>query len=152
VRRFPAIATLVLALAVIAGGCGEAGVSAGAAVSVYAASPLCGEAKEELRRHGSEAGDVTVQLVCLPAVETGGRRDLALSGRNARRATEDSASVAFLETEGPAAKFSQSIVESADIAWIETASGAKPMRQILGALEEAGSSSPRNAVRDSLPG
>ncbi len=76
--------------------------------------------------------------------------DLAAAGANARRATEDSTSVAYLEAPGPAAKFSQSIVEAANIAWIKTSSGATAVHEILKALEERGSSSPRDAVWDSL--
>jgi hypothetical protein len=148
VRRFPALATVVLlALSIAVEGCGEGGVAAGATVSVYVAAPLCNEARSELKRHGAAAGEVDVRVACLPPVETGGGRDLARSGANARRATEDSSSVAYLETPGPAAKFGRTIVESADLAWIETNSGARSLREVLEALEESGSSSPRNAVR-----
>lgn len=151
-RRLAAIAIACAAGALLLGGCGEGGVAEGATVSVYVSAPLCQAAERELRREGGEAGEVEVRAVCLPAVEVGGRADLATAGANARRATEDSSSVAFLEASGPAAKFSQSIVEAAGITWVKADSGAVEMRQILSALDEAGSSSPRDAVRDTLEG
>jgi hypothetical protein len=140
-RRLPAL--FLIALGVVAG-CGEDGAAEGATVSVYAAAPLCrGAGKGEL------AGDLTVRVVCLPAVEKQGKVDLATAGADARRATEDSTSVAYLELPGPAARFGRPVVESADIAWIETSSASAAMRRIVKALE-AGSSSPRKAVLDEV--
>ncbi|MGN6586872.1 MAG: hypothetical protein ACTHKT_05295 [Solirubrobacterales bacterium] len=147
-----ALGPALLALALVAAGCGEGGAAAGATVSVYAAAPLCAEAQRELAQAGGRSDDLKVRAVCLAPVETKGRADLAAAGANARRATEDSTAVAFLEAPGPAAKFSQSIVENADVAWIETKSGSTVMRRVLRALEERGSSSPRDAVRESLGG
>jgi hypothetical protein len=141
---------IALALAFGAPGCGEGGTAAGAIVSVYVAAPLCGEAQRELGKEGGEAGELKVRAVCFPAMGSGGRVDLATAGGNARRATEDSTAVAFLESPGPAAKFSQSIVESASIAWLETRSGSTAMLHVLKALGERGSTSPRDAVRESL--
>lgn len=135
----------LLALALLPVGCGEGGASAGAAVSVYAVAPLCSEAKKGAGR----AGDLVVRVVCLPAVEAGGEADLAAAGANARRASEDSTSVAFLEAPGPAARFSQSIVEAAGIAWLETSSGSAAMHRIRGAVEGDGSS-PREKVLDEV--
>lgn len=140
------------AVAALGIGCGEGGAANGATVKVYVAASLCGEAQQELKREGGKAGDLRVSAVCLPPVESGGRVDLAQTGANARRATEDSTSVAYLEAPGPAAKFSQPIVESANIAWLEANSASTAMRRVLKALREAGSTSPRDAVRESLGG
>jgi hypothetical protein len=135
---------LALALALLAAGCGDGGASAGATVSVYAAAPLCREAGKGMR-----AGDLTVRVVCLPPVERRGEADLAAAGADARRATEDSTSVAYLEAPGPAADFGRTVVESADIAWIETRSAAVAMHRIVRALE-GDSSSPRKSVLDEV--
>src|SRR5206468_12075957 len=103
---------------------------------------------KEARMSSGAAGGLEVRIVCLPPF--GGRRvDLAAVGAAARRATEDSTSVAFLEAPGRAARFSQSIVEAANIAWIETGSGSGAMRRIRRALE-GGASSPRQAVLDEV--
>lgn len=150
-RRLPALC-LSCALTVsmvLSAGCGEGGVGSGATVYVYVAAPLCKEAKGALRA-GGKADDLGLRVTCLAPVESGGRVDLAAAGADARRATEDSTSVAYLEAPGPAAKFSRSIVEAADIAWVKTSSGATAMRRVLGALEERGSSSPRSAVLDQV--
>jgi hypothetical protein len=140
----------LLALALLLAGCGDSGTSAGATVSVYVAAPLCEEAQREVERARGEAADLKVRAVCLPPVESRGGAKLAVAGANARRASEDSTSIAFLEAPGPAARFSQSIVESAEIAWVEADSGSTAMRRVLDALDEAGSSSPRVAVLDEV--
>jgi hypothetical protein len=142
-------AAALLALALLAPGCGDNGVSADAVVSVYVAAPLCAEAQREAGRGGGDAAGPEVRVVCLASVETGSGVDLARAGRNARRASEDSTSVAYLESPGPAAKFTRSIVGAADIAWVETGSGATAMRHILSALE-GDSSSSRQAVLDEV--
>lgn len=151
-RRLPAlcVSALLLAVAALSVGCGEGGVGNGATVSVYVAAPLCKEAKGALQEAGGKAGDLEVQVLCFDPVERGGGVDLAAAGADARRTTEDSTSVAYLEAPGPAAKFSRSIVEAADIAWLETGSGATAMHEVLEALEERGSSSPRSAVLDQV--
>lgn len=151
-RRLPAICSALCSLALVAAGtgCGEGGAAGGAKVSVYVAAPLCGEAAGALQREGGKAGDLEVQTICLPRVERKHRADLATAGGNARRATEDSSAVAYLEAPGAAAKFSRPIVESAQIAWVETSSGAKAMQQVLASLDQRGSSSPRSAVRESI--
>ncbi len=145
----PLLVWALLALALLGMGCGESGVASGATVTVYAAAPLCKGAEGQLAREGARAGGVRVRIVCLPPVERHSRADLATAGANARRATEDSTSIAYLEAPGPAAKFSATIVESANIAWIFTTSGATATHSILKALEDRGSSSPRDAVRES---
>jgi hypothetical protein len=141
----------LLALALGMAGCGGGGVSAGATVSVYVAAPLCTSAQRELSRNGPRSGDVEVRAVCLPTAESGGHLDLATIGANARRATEDSSSVAYLE--GPnrtAAEFSHSILESAEIAWLQASSGSAAMRRVLRAVEDSSSSSLRADLRESL--
>lgn len=149
-RRLQALCLFACVIAAPAwGGCGEGGAASGATVSVYVAGPLCGEAHREVEGGGGGAGDLEVRVVCLAAVARGGRSDLATAGANARRATEDSTAVAFVEVPGGAAKFTQSIVENADIAWVETRSAAPALRRILEALEGAGSS-PRKAVLDEV--
>lgn len=150
-RRLPALLCLgAIAVAAVGTGCGEGGAASGATVGVYVAAPLCREAQQELKREGGKAGDLRVSAVCLPPTETDGHVDLAQTGANARRATEDSASVAYLENAGPGAKFSQPIVEAAHVAWLETSSGSIAMRHILNALQDRGSSSPRDAVREAV--
>lgn len=151
-RRLPAlyVSALLLVVAALGVGCGEGGVGSGATVSVYVAAPLCKEARGALQKVGGKADDLEVRVVCLSPVEAKGTADLAAAGADARRATEDSTSVAYLEAPGPGAKFSQAIVEAADVAWIETDAGATAMHEILEALEERGSSSPRGAVLDQV--
>ncbi|HEX6455441.1 MAG TPA: hypothetical protein VF009_02855 [Solirubrobacterales bacterium] len=131
-------------------GCGEGEVASGARVSVYAAAPLCGEARAALREAGGKADDLAVRLVCPLPIQKKGGADLAVAGADARRATEDSSAVAFLEAPSAAAEFTRSIVESADLAWVKAGSGATAMRRVLRALEERGSSTPRSAVLDQV--
>jgi len=152
VRRLsiPLLACALLAPVLLGAGCGESGVASGATVTVYAAAPLCRSAEGELAREGASAGGVRVQIACLPPVERHGRADLATAGANARRATQDSTTIAYLEAPGPAAKFSATIVEAANIAWVFTNSGSTAIHSTLKALEERGSSSPRDAVRESF--
>ncbi|HET9154404.1 MAG TPA: hypothetical protein VFN85_09845 [Solirubrobacterales bacterium] len=143
--RLQAISSAALAaLAAILAGCGAGGAEGGATVSVYAAAPLCREA----RQGAGAAGGLEVRVVCL---RPRGRGDsaLAAAGADARQATEDSTSVAFLEAPGPTAKFSQSIVEAAGVAWLQTRSGATAMQRIVKAIEGDGSS-PRKAVLDEV--
>jgi len=140
-----------MTLSAVLAGCGEGGVASGATVSVYVAKPLCAAAEGALEKEGKQVGDVRVRIVCLPPVQRRGRADLATAGANARRATEDSTAVAFLEATAPSARFTESIVEAAGIAWLETSDGATAMHSIIEALGDT-SSSPRDAVRESLSG
>ena len=140
--------TVLLAAGV---GCGEGeGVSAGATVAAYVEAPLCAGAKRELASEGSQAGGVRVRAVCLDSAEDGQRVDLAIVGANARRATEDSTSVAYVEAP-VSPSFSRPIVEAANIAVIRTRSGEKAMAQLLRAIAEADdSSSLRDQVQRAL--
>jgi hypothetical protein len=83
---------------------------------------------------------VRVKAVCQPRVESLGRLKLATVGANARRATEDSTAVAFLEPPGKANSASQPILETAEIPSIHDSSGARAMAQLLRAIDNAGSS------------
>jgi hypothetical protein len=152
VRRLPAlcVSALLVALAALGVGCGEGGVGSGATASVYVAASLCDEAQRELRKAGGEVEDLKVRVICLSPTESKERLDLAIAGANARRATEDSTAVAYLEAPGPAARFTRPIVEAANIAWIETTSSASATHRVLKALSKRGSSSPRDKVRESL--
>ncbi|HET7053701.1 MAG TPA: hypothetical protein VFI09_07285 [Solirubrobacterales bacterium] len=115
----------------------------GATVTAYVAGPLCAEAKRELGRDGAEAGDVRVRVVCLPSSERGGKLDLATIGANARRATEDSSSIAYIgEPSKAASRFAETILEEARIRQYAATPGARAMSQLLSALE-AGRVSPR---------
>jgi len=140
------------ALLLAAAGCGESeGVADGAAVTAYVAAPLCAEAERELAKEGGGAGEIRVRVVCLAPVDRGGRLDLAAVGANARRATEDSTAIAYIERPGQAARFSEPIVDSAGIAWISSDSGAAAIQRVLDAVAESDSSSLRSSVNDALP-
>jgi hypothetical protein len=134
VRGFAISALILLA------GCGQSeGVGEGAIVSVYVAAPLCAEAKRELAREGARVGDIEVRATCLPAVERDGRLDLARIGANARRATEDSTTVAYIGEATPAAtRFSAPILEAAGVAQLSEMSGTRAMARLLPAVERAG--------------
>jgi hypothetical protein len=142
------IALIALISLVALTGCGGAeGVEAGATVRAYVVQPLCAGAERELQRHDGRAGDVQVEAVCLPSVESKGKLDLATVGANARRATEDSTAVAYLEAPGPGNEFSDPILESAEIPSIHDSSGTKAMAQLLRAIDNAGTS---NSLRASV--
>jgi hypothetical protein len=135
-----------------ASGCGEGGgVADGATVTAYVEAPLCAGARQELTREGAHVDAVRVSAVCLPNARTGTRLDLATVGANARRASEDSTSVAYLEARDPAAnRFSRPILESAGIGQISSSSGEAAMRQVLHAVAGANSSSLRDSVFEAL--
>ena len=107
-------------------------------MTVYVAGALCAEAKEELQNHGVEAGDVKVRAVCLPSSEKDGKLDLATIGSNARRATEDSSSIAYIgEPTEAASHFAETILEEAGIRQYAATPGAKAMRRVLDHLESS---------------
>jgi hypothetical protein len=144
------VALALLVLGVGAGGCGGEGVSKGATVNAHVSAPLCAAAKRELTKQGSSAGDVKLRAICLAPAMHGGRLDLATIGANARRATEDSSAIAFVEAPGPANRFSRTILEEAGIAWTTASSGASAMARVLRAVSEADTSSLRDSVREAL--
>jgi hypothetical protein len=143
-------AAAVSALLVVAPGCGGGGgVEEGATVTAYVEAPLCAGARRALGREGAEAGSVRVRAVCLADSRDGGGQNLATVGANARRATENAETVAYLET--PATpSFSRPIVEAAEIPVIRSTSGERAMEQLLGAIAEGGSGSLRDSVSEAL--
>jgi hypothetical protein len=147
-----AAACTVLVVSALAGCGGAEGVSEGATVSVYAVAPSCAGARRALARHGDKAGEARVRLVCLSDSEHGKGWTLAAVSANARRAAEDSTTVAYIADRNPtAAKFSRSILEAAGITQLAGQSGATEMRQLLTTIEEAGASSNlRESVNKSL--
>lgn len=155
IRRGLAALVLVGLLAAVAG-CGEGeGVAAGAKVHAYVGAALCPAAQRQLAQSGGKAGDVEIGVLCLAPAEggkrtQGARLDLATVGANARRATQDSTTVAYFEAPGPANRFARTIVEEAGIAWDKTGSGAEAVSQLIAAVEGAGSGSLREAVRKAL--
>ena len=145
------MAAVALALALGASGCGSGGVAKDATVTAYADAPLCAGAQRELDNESGRAGSVRVRLVCLKSARDGTRLDLATVGANARRATEDSASVGYIEVPSRPS-FSRPILESAGVAWISSGSGAAGMARLLHAIRDADSGSLRESVRQSLDG
>jgi len=120
-------------------------------VGVYVDSGLCAGAKQALAEAGGKAGDLRVRAVCLSPAEAGDRLDLAIAGANARRATEDSTAVAYLESVGAkAARFTHPILDSAGIPWAAASSGQAAMEQTLGAIAEADPGSLRDQVGEAL--
>jgi hypothetical protein len=146
---------LVAALAifvVLAAGCGGGeGVASGATVAAYVEASMCRGARQELAREDNGAGDVRVRAICLPSPWSGRKLDLATVGANARRATEDSTSVAFLETPGKrASRFTHPILSSAEIAWVASSSGKKAMAILLHAIDAESSGNLREKLHKSL--
>lgn len=137
-------ATVLLSLT----GCGASdGVEEGAQVTVYAGADVCAAAKSELVRVGAEAGSVRVRVVCAEPVKRGERLDLGATGANARRAVEDSSSVAYLEAPGAAIRFTAPILDEANLRLIATSAGADGMAKVLDALEARDDGeSPRESV------
>ncbi|HEX5375110.1 MAG TPA: hypothetical protein VFW48_03030 [Solirubrobacterales bacterium] len=110
-------------------------------MTAYVDAQLCAGAEQELLSHNGRAGSLRVKAVCLPSATESKKLNLALLGANARRATEDSTAVAYLEASDPrAARFTHPILETAEIPWIASSSGKAAMAQLLRAIERAGSS------------
>lgn len=149
--RSAAAVLALLGLAAVAG-CGNGGgVGEGAAVHVYVGATLCPGARQAVTNENGKVTKVKVRMFCLRPVTAGGRIDLATQGANARRATEDSAAVAFVEARGKPAGFAKPIVEEAGILFFEAGSGQPAMERVLYAIERAGTSgSPREEVREAL--
>ncbi len=115
-------------------------------MSVYVGAPLCPEAKAELAKRGAEVGGVTVRAVCLGPDQHGGSLDLAAVGADARRAVQDSTSVAFIAPPGPAVSFARPILSEPQIATIVDSSGGDGVATVLKALAARGSEPPRESV------
>lgn len=151
-RKTTASLAALAACVALAAGCGGGeGVASGATVSAYVEASLCAGAKEELGRADGKAGDVRVRAICLPSSKQPGKLDLATVGANARRATEDSTAVAYLEApDTRRAPFTHSILEAAQIPWVVDSSGIGAMAHLLKLIEAAGPGSLRAQVREEL--
>lgn len=149
-KAVAAVAACVL-LAALAG-CGESeGVAEGATVTAYVVEPLCAEAERELERQRGRAGGLRVQAVCLPSPRSPKKLDLSAIGANARRAAEDSTAVAYVEAlDPPANRFSEPILDAAEIPGIYESSGKAAMTSLLRAIESSDSGSLRESVGESL--
>lgn len=150
--RRGALVVVAACLCLGASGCGEAGgVADGAVVTAYVEAPLCASAKAELRKHHARAGDLRVRTICLPSPRGAKKLSLATVGANARRATEDSTAVAYLEAPNSrVSSFTHRILETAEIPWIAEHSGPAAMSHLLGLIDSAGSGSLRAQIRQSL--
>lgn len=93
-----------------------------------------------------------MRLICVSDSEHGKPWTLAAAGANARRATEDSTTVAYIADRDPtAAKYPRSILEEAGITQLSGQPGAAAMHQLLDAINAAGNSSNlRESVEKSL--
>jgi len=148
-------------LAALLVGCGEEGAAEGATVRVYVSAPLRGPEAEAGRRLCAEAREQAAQgrggeghelrVVCLDASRDGGRWTLAQVGANARRATEDSTTVAYVGEPDPVARRqSRPIVEAAEIAVLGGVSGREAVAKVEKAMEEGDAGQPRDAVFDAF--
>ena len=150
-RKAMATAACVSLMVGVAGCGGEEGVAEDATVTAYVAAPLCAGAKRELASQGGQAGELRVRAVCLPEARSHAKLNLATLGANARRATEDSTTVAYLEAPDPAAaRFTRPILETAEVPWIAGSSGKATMTRLLELVEAAGSGSLRQSLREEL--
>lgn len=154
---------LLAALAMGAGGCGEEGGAAeDATLTVYVSAPLrgeegaagqrlCDEAREQAAQGRGDEDEWSLRVVCLDAAGPDGRWTLARVGSNARQATEDSTTVAYIgEPDREARRQSQPIVDAAGIAEVGGLPGRKAISQIQSALRESDSDDPRDAVFEAL--
>jgi len=156
--RLPPVLLACLLGAALLGGCGEEGAAAGATVRIYVSAPLrgdeaaagrklCAGARDEAARSGGRVGDLRLEVVCLDATGDGGRWTLAQVGANARRATEDSATVAYVGEPDPRAREqSRPIVDAAEIAELGGVSGEEAVSAVVAAIREGDESKPRDAV------
>jgi branched-chain amino acid transport system substrate-binding protein len=156
-------ALLLVALAAGAVGCGEEGAESGATVRVYLSAPLRGDEADVGRRlcdearaqaaQGRGAEDLQLRVVCLDATGADGRWTLATVGGNARRAIEDSTTIAYIgEPDPKARRQSRPIVEAAEIAELGGVPGREAITRIAAALRDGDETEPRQAVFDALEG
>jgi hypothetical protein len=153
-RRSTGLASTTAVVAccgLLVAGCGSSGVSKDATVTAYVEAPLCAAAKKELAKHGGRAGDLRVRAICLPGPREAKKLSLATLGANARRATEDSTAVAYLEAPDPkASRFVHPILETAEVPWISASSGSAAMSRLLTLIPDADSGSLRQSLREEL--
>ena len=108
---------------------------------------LCEGARAEAARAGGEVEDLELEVVCLDAAGEDGRWTLAQVGANARRATEDSTTVAYVGEPDPRAREqSRPIVEAAEIAELGGVSGEEAVASVIAAIRDGDASEPREAV------
>jgi branched-chain amino acid transport system substrate-binding protein len=137
----------------VAAGCGSGeGVAEGATVTVYASVPLhgsraaqgrtiCSEAQREAGRDSGRVAGLRLHVVCLDDTGGANRWTLASVGANARRALEDSSTIAYIgEPETAAARFSAPILESAGIPQLTNKRGTQAVTEIRRAVDAAGGS------------
>ncbi len=159
-RAGAALCALVLLVAGVAG-CGEdEGVADGGKVRAYVEGSACGKGTYVALVQNAGGDAVGVEFVCLPAARGpelgqgvgGGRQiDLATAGANARRASEDSATIAYIAPADPGVgRFTHPILEAAGIGWITAETRRDAMRQISKLVLEADLSSLRADVREGL--
>ena len=75
-------------------------------MTVYVGAPLCAEREAGAGERGRAGWQLRVRVRLPSRAPSGGKRlDLATVGANARRATEDSTTVAYLRTQDPATRF-----------------------------------------------
>jgi branched-chain amino acid transport system substrate-binding protein len=156
--RLPMIVFACLLGAVLAAGCGEGGAAEGARVAVYVSAPLggaeaaagrrlCAGARAEAAKARGEVEDLKPEVVCLDASGGAGGWTLAQVGANARRATEDSTTVAYVGEPDPRArKQSRPILAAAEIAEIGGVSGEEAVASVIAAIRDGDASHPRDAV------
>jgi hypothetical protein len=154
-RRDLWVLLLLVVLGVVVG-CGEEGGASGdAVVTVYVSSPdrvLCDEAREQASQ-GKGGEEPKLRVVCLDASGPSGEWTLTQVGANARRATEDSTTVAYVgEPDRKARRQSQPILEAAGIAAFGSANGREAVAEVRAALKEADDADPREAVLDAVEG
>lgn len=156
------MALALAASAVVGVGCGGGGeVAADAPVHVYVSVPLsgteaavgeraCAEVRGALSRAESsgEGLPVEIRVNCLDDSGGAPRWTLAAVGANARAATEDSTTVAYVGELDPAAtRFSETILEAAGIAQLPAADGRASAERLAAAIRAAGADS---ALRDEV--
>jgi hypothetical protein len=157
-RASRALVLVAAAFAVIAAGCGEEGAEADAPVTVYVSAPLhgaeatagkrlCEGARNEAARSGGKVEDLQLEVVCLDAAGGTGRWTLEQVGANARRATEDSTTIAYVGEPDPRAREqSRPIVAAAEIAELGGVSGEEAVASVVAAIREGDASEPRSSV------
>ena len=161
-RGLRALPLLLLAFAGLLGGCGEEeGAAEDAVLTVYVSAPLrgaeadagrrlCDEAREQAAQ-GRGGDEAKLRVVCLDAAGPEGRWTLAKVGSNARRATEDSSTIAYVGEPDPAARRqSRPILDAAGIAAVGGVGGREAVAQVRAAIREGDSSDPRDAVFKAL--
>ncbi len=133
-KKFGALA---LGIAFLASGCGSQPAEGDPQLTIYVSAPLTGPARADgqdvadgaklaLKDAGGEAGGVAIEAQYLDiAGRNESRSDPASAGRNARTATQDSTTVAYIgEVDSAASRTSIPITNSAGILQVAPGSGA----------------------------